>query len=130
MRDREAAGGELGEQRLNIAQNCLAGRRIAHMAERHAALQALDGRFVGKVIADEAQPALGMEALAVEGDDAGRFLAAMLQRMEAEAVRAAASSWPYTPNTPHSSRSVSPSRSNSKSRFAADHHMVLSCGLV
>ena len=35
-------------------------------------------------VADEAEPALGIEALAVEGDDARRFLAAMLQRMEAE----------------------------------------------
>ena len=35
-------------------------------------------------VADEAQRPLGMEALAVEGDDAGGFLAAMLQRVQAE----------------------------------------------
>ena len=35
-------------------------------------------------IADQAHAALGMEALAVERDDAGRFLAAMLQRVQAE----------------------------------------------
>ena len=34
VRDREAAGGELGEQRLHIAQDGLAGGRIAHMADR------------------------------------------------------------------------------------------------
>ena len=34
---------------------------------------------IGEVIADEAQPAFGLEALAVEGDDAGRLLAAVLQ---------------------------------------------------
>ena len=35
-------------------------------------------------VADEAEPALGMEALAVEDDDAGGFLAAMLERVQAE----------------------------------------------
>ena len=35
-------------------------------------------------VADEAHAALGMEALAVERDDAGGFLAAMLQRVQPE----------------------------------------------
>ena len=38
----------------------------------------------GKSIADEAEAALGMEALAVVGDDAGGFLAAMLERVQPE----------------------------------------------
>ena len=46
--------------------------------------QALDGRAVGEAVADEAEVALGVEALAVEGDDAGRLLAAMLQGVQAE----------------------------------------------
>ena len=49
-----------------------------------AAGQALDHLAAREGVADEAQAALGMEALAVEGDDAGRFLAAMLQRVQAE----------------------------------------------
>jgi hypothetical protein len=36
------------------------------------------------VIADKAEAALGMKTFAIEGDDAGRFLAAMLKRMEPE----------------------------------------------
>jgi hypothetical protein len=36
------------------------------------------------VIADQAKPPFRIEALAIEGDDAGRFLAAMLERMQAE----------------------------------------------
>ena len=36
------------------------------------------------MIADQAQPSFGVEALAVEGDDARRFLAAMLERMQAK----------------------------------------------
>ncbi len=37
-----------------------------------------------KGVADQAEPALGMKPLAVEGDDAGRLLAAMLQGVQAE----------------------------------------------
>ena len=36
------------------------------------------------MVADEAEAALGIETMAVEGDDAGRFLATMLQSMQAE----------------------------------------------
>ena len=54
---------------------------------------------------------MGVEVLAVEGDDAGRLLAAMLQRVQAEhACAAAASAWPKMPKTPHSSCSLSSSK--------------------
>ncbi len=36
------------------------------------------------MVADQANPALGMEVVAVEADDARRFLAAMLERVQAE----------------------------------------------
>ena len=36
------------------------------------------------MIADQPLAALGMEPRAVEGDDAGRFLAAVLERMQPE----------------------------------------------
>ena len=39
---------------------------------------------IGEIVADQADMALGVEAGAVEGDDAGRLLAAMLQGMQAE----------------------------------------------
>ena len=48
MCDREAAGLELGEQRLDIAQYGVAGRRIAHMADRPSSRQAVDGRALEK----------------------------------------------------------------------------------
>ena len=82
--DGEAAAVELGEQRLHVAQDGLAGGRIAHMADRRHAGQAVDHLAAGEGVADEPHPPLGMEALAVEGDDAGGFLAAMLERMQAE----------------------------------------------
>ena len=82
--DGEAAAVELGEQRLHVAQDGLAGGRIAHMADRRHAGQAVDHLAAGEVVADEAHAALGMEALAVEGDDAGGLLAAVLQGVQAE----------------------------------------------
>jgi hypothetical protein len=36
------------------------------------------------MVADEAYPAFGMEMMAVEADDAGGLLAAMLERMQTE----------------------------------------------
>ena len=47
-------------------------------------LQAVDDLASGEVIADQAETALGVEMVAVEGDDAGGFLAAMLQGVQAE----------------------------------------------
>ena len=82
--DGEAAAFELGEQRLHVAENCFAGGRVAHMADRRGAGQPVDHFAAGEIVADEAEPPLRMEALAVEGDDAGGFLAAMLQRVQAK----------------------------------------------
>ena len=84
MGDREAAGLEFGEQRLDVAQYRLAGRRVAHVADRRAPRQAVDGRGAGEVIADQPLAALRVEPDAVESDDAGGLLAAMLQGMQPE----------------------------------------------
>ena len=84
MTDREAAAVELGEQRLHVAQDGLAGGRVAHVAGGRVAGQALDHLAAGEVVADETHPPLGMESLAVERDDAGRLLPAVLERMQAE----------------------------------------------
>ncbi len=54
------------------------------MADRGGAGQAVDHLAAGKIVADEAHAALGVEALAVEGDDAGGLLAAVLERVQAE----------------------------------------------
>ena len=54
------------------------------MADGHNAGQALDHLAAGESIADEAEPAFGVKAAAVEGDDAGGLLAAMLKGVESE----------------------------------------------
>ena len=84
MGDGETAAFQFGEQRLHIAQDGFAGGGIADMADRRIAGQAVDHRALGEGIADQAEPAFGVEALAVEGDDAAGFLATMLERVQAE----------------------------------------------
>ena len=84
MRDGEAAAMQFGEERLDVAQDGLARRRIPDMADGLLALELVDDARFREGVADEAQPALRMEALAVERDDARRLLATMLQSMEAE----------------------------------------------
>ena len=49
-----------------------------------AAAQACDDLLGAEIVADKAHAAMGVELLAVIGDDAGRLLAAMLQRVQAE----------------------------------------------
>ena len=83
MSDGETARRELGKQRLHVAQDRRAGRRIAHMANRNGAWQTLDGRGAGKMIADETEALFRVKPLAVVGNDARRLLAAVLQRRAA-----------------------------------------------
>ena len=82
--DGEAAGIELGEERLHVAQDGFAGGRIADMTDGGGAGQAVDDFAAGKRVADQPETALGVKALAVERHDAGGFLAAMLQGVQSE----------------------------------------------
>ena len=84
VRDRKAAFGQLGEQRLDVAKRGLAGRRIADMADRRAAGQAPHHVVAVEVARDMAHRPVRMEMLAVEGGDAGGFLASMLERVETQ----------------------------------------------
>ena len=54
------------------------------MAEGAAAGQAADHVGLVEVVADQAQPPLGVEVAVLVGDDARGFLAAVLQRVQAE----------------------------------------------
>ncbi|MCY1500010.1 hypothetical protein D9M68_340470 [compost metagenome] len=82
--DRDAADFKFGKERLDVAQRHFARRRVAGVADGHEAGELCQRRRVGVVVADEAHALFGAELLAVEGDDAGGFLAAMLERMQAE----------------------------------------------
>src|SRR5208282_5049174 len=52
------------------------------MADRGSPRKPIDGRGAGEMIAHQPLAALGVEPRAVVGDDAGGFLAAMLERMQ------------------------------------------------
>ena len=54
------------------------------MADRPSSRQAVDGRRIREVIADQPLSALRVEPHAVVSDDAGGLLAAMLQGMQPE----------------------------------------------
>src|SRR5215216_6292880 len=54
------------------------------MADCGLAGEPFDHLAAGERVADEPHAALGMEAPAIEADDPGSFLAAMLQGMQAE----------------------------------------------
>src|SRR5438270_12055577 len=54
------------------------------MADRRIARQAIDDFAPGEGIADQAKPPFRMKPLAVEGDDSGSLLAAVLQGMKTQ----------------------------------------------
>jgi hypothetical protein len=54
------------------------------VADRGAAGQTIDHLTAGEGVADQAEAAFTVEAAAVERDDAGGFLAAVLQSVQAE----------------------------------------------
>lgn len=84
MRDRETAGRQVGEQRLDVAQRRLAGRRVADMADRRRAAQLANDVVAVEIAGDMSHRAVGMKILAVEGSDARGFLATVLQGMKAQ----------------------------------------------
>ncbi len=84
MADRKAAGIELGEQRLHVAQDGGARGGVADMADGGVAGQAFDHFAAGEGVADKAEAAFTVETATVKGDDAGGFLAAVLEGVQSE----------------------------------------------
>ena len=82
--DSEAAEFEIGEQRLHVAQHRLTGGGVAVVADGARAWQLGHDPGVREVLADQAEAAMGVEAATVVGDDTRRFLAAVLQSVQAE----------------------------------------------
>ena len=84
MRDCKTTAGEIGKERLHIAHTFASGRRIAIVADGALPRQAGDDLWFCEIIANQPDMTLGMEGRTIIADDAGRFLPAMLQRVEAE----------------------------------------------
>ena len=83
VRDRERAAVGRRAERLRVAQARLAGRRVAHVADRVTAGQLAQDLLVEHV-ADEAHRAVDEVLLAVRRRDARALLAAVLERVETE----------------------------------------------
>ena len=69
--------------RLRVLPAAVAGRGVAHVSDRHLARERLQAPLV-EHLGDEAHVALGGDVTALRGRDAGRFLAAVLERVERE----------------------------------------------
>ena len=84
MGDRESAGIQLGIERLHIAQRCLAGGRIAHMAAGRVARQSANHLVPVEIPRHMAHGPVGVEIMPVPTGDTGGFLPPMLERVEAK----------------------------------------------
>ena len=76
--------GEIGEERLDVAHLGRALGGIAVVADRRVALQRVDHLARGEDVTDPAERPVRVEDRAVGADDSGRFLAPVLQRVQAE----------------------------------------------
>ncbi len=80
----EGALAVTGEDRLGVGEDRGAGRRVPGVTDRHVTGKAGEHR-VGEDVGDEAHAAVGAgDAAAVQGDDPGRLLAAMLQAVQSQ----------------------------------------------
>ena len=84
VRDAKPADGEVGEERLDVAHFGGALRGIAVVADGRPPRERVDHLARGKYIADQPERPVRMKERAVGADDAGRFLAPVLQRVQAE----------------------------------------------
>src|SRR5690606_2176065 len=84
MSHSESAAGQVGVERLYVPQSCAASRRIADMADGGRTGQLGDRLSGREVLGDMAQAAASVELCPVEAGDTYRFLAAVLQGMQAE----------------------------------------------
>ena len=83
VRQRDHAFVRLHHDRLGIEQSGIAGRRITGVSDGEGAANTRELLF-GKNVGDQSHGFVDVERHAIGGDDACRFLAAMLQRMQAE----------------------------------------------
>ena len=81
MRERQIAEGKIDRERLDVLEILPSGGGVAIVADGHRTGELLER--VGIIdIRDKPLALMDMKLLAVAGDDAGRFLSAMLQRIQ------------------------------------------------
>src|SRR6476660_600147 len=70
-------------ERLNVLEVLASVGRVAIVADGHRSCEVLEGLIVENV-RDQSHALMQVEMIAVPGDDAGRFLSAVLQRIKSE----------------------------------------------
>ena len=83
VRDRDRSLGIFDDERLGVFEMALALSGVAVVADGVGAFEPLDDFFF-EGVGDQPHLAMGDQPLAVGSNDAARFLAAMLQRIEAQ----------------------------------------------
>jgi len=82
--DGDAALVQIGEHRLDVAQEAAAGGGITGVADRGTAGQAGGQLGVAEGLAHQALMALGVEAVVMDAGDAAGFLTTMLQGVQTQ----------------------------------------------
>ena len=75
---------EAEDERLDVVRGARAGRCVTHVADGAIALQSFDFALIAEHLGEQAESAMTDEMTVIVGDDAGAFLTAMLQRVQAE----------------------------------------------
>ena len=84
VRDGKTARGEIGIERLDIAQRRFAGGGVTDVAAGDRTGQTADNFVAVEIAGDMTHRAVRMEMRAIPAGDPGRFLSAMLQGVKAE----------------------------------------------
>ena len=75
---------EAEDERLDVVRGARAGRCVTHVADGAIALQSFDFALIAEHLGEQAESAMTDEMTVIVGDDAGAFLTAMLQRVQAK----------------------------------------------
>ena len=77
---------EAEDERLDVVCGARAGRCVTHVADGAIALQSFDFALIAEHLGEQAESAMTDEMTVIVGDDAGTFLTAMLQRVQAKGI--------------------------------------------
>ena len=73
---------EAEQERLDVVHRSGAGCRVTHVADGLVSFEPFDFVLVGEHLGEQAEPAMPDEMTVIVRDDAGAFLAAVLQRVQ------------------------------------------------
>ena len=75
---------EAEDERLDVVRGAGAGRGVTHVADGSVAFEPFDFALIAEHLGEQSESAVAGQMAVIVGDDAGTFLTAMLQRVQAE----------------------------------------------